>query len=532
MSYKYARLEEFELSRETTRDSQDVLDFEGEEAGSQPPARTVHRIRNPPSFLAFLKSLLPNRNHRRSIGPTRRPRRPPVAGNRTCIRRSTFRRLVLLSYAFLAALLSTIVLAALFWPSYTHPPPHYQHLRFQVQSSVKQGRGNLGREKVFIAASIYDHDGNLAGGTWGQNLLDLVHLLGPEHVYLSIYENDAGSKAEAALRDLEQRVECPHSLVFEEHLDLGAAPPVQLPDGTKRVKRIAYLAEVRNRALRPLENSSVRYDKLLYLNDVVFNPTDVLQLLFSTNAKETGLANYRAACAVDFINPFKFYDTFATRDAEGYSMGIPFFPWFSASGEARSLQDVLDGEDAVQVRSCWGGVVAFDAKYFQKALSDHEEPYTAARETLNATAPYHFRAEKDLFWDSSECCLIQADIQNPTPDDSGIYMNPYVRVAYDQRTLSWLGFTRRFERLYSPIHFLLDTMAGMPWYNPRRTEEPLSRVEELVWMPDDKSPAGGSFQAVWRVANHAGFCGRRGLPVIKQDITPGEKNWEVIPLPP
>lgn len=106
-------------------------------------------------------------------------------------------------------------------------------------------------------------------------------------------------------------------------------PKVTLPDGTERIKRIAYSAEVRNQALQPLEESDIVYDKILFRDDVLFDPIDAAQLLFSTNVNEHGhgKASYHAACAVDFINPFMFYDTFATRDIEGYSMSVPFFPW-------------------------------------------------------------------------------------------------------------------------------------------------------------------------------------------------------------
>jgi hypothetical protein len=165
-------------------------------------------------------------------------------------------------------------------------------------------------------------------------------------------------------------------------MDLDQLPTVVIPTtGEKRVKRITYLAETRNRALRPLNSNGnsngnsdseemklatrTRFDKLLFLNDVAFDPIDALQLLFSTNVDSNGIAQYRAACAVDFINPFKFYDTYPTRDLDGYSMGLPFFPWFSSAGSERSRQAVLAGSDSVPVRSCWGGMVAFDARYFQ-----------------------------------------------------------------------------------------------------------------------------------------------------------------------
>jgi len=213
-------------------------------------------------------------------------------------------------------------------------------------------------------------------------------------------------------------------------------------------------------------------------------------------------------------------------------MGLPFFPWFSANGDEQSHQDVLDGKDAVRVRSCWGGMVAFDAQFFQKQNGSHEHLITAGSQSpSNLSTPYRFRAEKDVFWDASECCLIHADIQSVDPGRSGIYLNPFVRVAYDSRTLSWLRFTRRFERLYTPVHFLLDIMTNAPSYNPRRFEQPWQEVEESIWVSDQNSSLGGYFREVARIATHSGFCGRRGLAIMKEDILEGEGNWEFVPIP-
>jgi len=532
MSWNDPQAEEYELTREISGESHEISDLaNGDEAELQLLPQPTQSIETSRSLYSILGALVPSTWGRWRRGRVPRTTRPHRTRRRTCFRRSAFRKLVRFLYAFLGVLLSTIVVVAVFYPSYTHLPHHYKELREQVNSSTQPGRGNPRHEKIFIAASIRDRHGRLARGIWAEKILWLVELLGPDNVFLSIYENDAGAVGQAALQELDGRLSFPHLLEFEEHLDPDVLPTVIMPDGTHRVKRIAYLAEVRNRALRPLETSEVRYDKLLFLNDVLFDPVDVLHLLFSTHMAENGQTDYRAACAVDFINPFKFYDNFAARDAEGYSMGIPFFPWFTASGEAQSLQDVLDGKDAVRVRSCWGGMVAFDAKFFQKALRGEQEPVTALGEFRNTSAPYHFRAEEDIFWDASECCLIHADIQDPYSAESGIYMNPYVRVAYGTKTLAWLGLTRRFERLYSPMHFLLTFMTGMPWYNPRRAEHAGEDVEETVWVPDQSLAAGGSYQVLSRIATNSGFCGRRGLQIMKMDRDSGGSNFEPIPPP-
>jgi Cryptococcal mannosyltransferase 1 len=441
------------------------------------------------------------------------------------------RRLCFLFQTLLAITVLLVAFIAIARPSYSSPPARYHELRLRAKTSTEASRANPTNEKVFIAASIFDRYGDLARGAWGKAILNLVDLLGPSNVFLSIYENDAGPVAKAALKELEEKVTCEHTIIFEDQIDVDSVPHILLPDGTIRVKRIAYLAEVRNRALHPLTSSSTKYDKLLYLNDIIFDPIGAAQLLFATNAG-SGKAEYRAACSMDFINPFKFYDTFASRDLEGYSMGLPIHPWFSSAGKAQSRQDVFDQKDAVRVRSCWGGLVAFDATFFQSTPAEVDDLDTAGRiDDANFTG-FRFRAEEDVFWEAAECCLIHADIQKPEENDTGIYMNPYIRVAYDTTTLSWLGLSRRIERLYTPFQYVINTVVGLPWYNPRRAEQPWQEVQERVWSPNASLSEGGSFKLVDRIATHAGFCGMRTLQVLKENPQPGEKNWESIPVPP
>ena len=308
------------------------------------------------------------------------------------------------------------------------------------------------------------------------------------------------------------------------------------------MKRIAYLAEVRNRALRPLQaDPSVHYDRILFINDVVFEPLDAIHLLFSSNVDAAGRAQYGAVCALDFINAFKFYDRFATRDLEGYELGVPFFPWFTNAGNGISRQDVLDQKDSVRVRSCWGGMTAFEAKWF---LGKSDAEVIQEKPPLDVS-PIRFRYEEDPFWDSSECCLIHADLtyvrHGPeVTTNSGIYTNPYIRVAYDSRTLAWLPFTRRIERLYSPFHNMLNHIVGLPYENPRRLEKPGEEVVEMVWSWDNSvdrsrgtSVVGlqGSYHDVVRIAGPGRFCGLRELQVMNENPGPGEKNWSKVPLP-
>ncbi|KAI9926668.1 hypothetical protein MW887_003761 [Aspergillus wentii] len=533
MSARLLHPDEYELGTRSSIDSQGTFNLDEADFESQTPPRARRLTRRAP-FLSRLFSSSYSGYQRL------KPSRPLFSASARpgCYRRLLFRRSCFYLHFVGGIILALVVLTSIFRPSYTRPPSHYSSLRNSVLQSASPGRGNPRNEKVFIAASLYDRDGELARGEWGARVSQLIEMLGGDNVFLSIYENDSGPEGESALQDLEKQISCKKSIVFERHLDPGHLPTVTIPGGSNRIKRIEYLAEVRNRALRPLdEHPETRYDKLLYLNDIIFDPIDAIQLLFSTNADDKGVAQYRAACAVDFINPFKFYDTYATRDLQGYSMGLPFFPWFSTAGKGESRKDVLSGKDAVRVRSCWGGMVAFDANFFQRAVKKRASQRDTNPRVLDiGQSPVRFRASHDLFWEASECCLIHADIQEPQSivdeiTDTGIYLNPYVRVAYDRSTLSWLWTTRRFEKLYSVIHNIGNHLVGLPWFNPRRTEIPGENVQETVWVAIDRQDGGGSFQKVDHIASNDGYCGRRGLQVIVEHRKEGQKGWENIPVP-
>ncbi|KUJ19515.1 uncharacterized protein LY89DRAFT_548849, partial [Mollisia scopiformis] len=231
--------------------------------------------------------------------------------------------------------------------------------------------------------------------------------------------------------------------------------------------------------------------------------------------KERVFVPYKAVCAADFVASWKFYDTFATRDAEGYSIGVPLFPWFTAEGEAVTRNDVLAGKDAVRVKSCWGGMVAFDGRYFQGGNTLEAEGISAGQhaESQNSSKekgkkvdgvgipelPLRFRSEAEPFWDSSECCLIHSDIislpsfpplassstlapKKEDEYDTGIYMNPYVRTAYSASAHRHIWLAKRFERLFSPLQRMLNYFARMPRFNYRRAEKEGQLVQDKLWI--------------------------------------------------
>lgn len=428
--------------------------------------------------------------------------------------------------------MTIIFLYGAFSPSYAHSPTQYKSLRRRVEASLTQngtatGLANIHSEKIFIASTLYDRGGSLLSGRWGEDLLQLIEFVGPQHVHLSIYENDPDPLAELALRDFAKRVACESTLI-SERLDMKQIPHVRNQTGASNPDRIAFLAEVRNRALQPLKaKTAIRYDKVLYLNDVYFDPIDAANLLFSTNVQEdTRRTDYRAVCAVDFKNPLVFYDTFATRDAEGFEMGAAIYPWFSSAGDGRSRHDVLSRSETVRVTSCWSGMVAIEAKWFQNEKETRTFD-TAKNDSLS------FRYETEDFWDASECCLIHADLAALSSglsmsDDTGIYLNPFVRVAYSRDVLAWLSYVKYFERLLLPFQMIATSAASLPRFNPRRREQAGEQVTNEVWIWDGElslSAASGSYKSVTRLASPGGHCGRRKQSIIVQRPGGFGKGW-------
>ncbi|KAK5998072.1 hypothetical protein PT974_00444 [Cladobotryum mycophilum] len=469
-----------------------------------------------------------------------------------CSRPRNVRRLICkisgstIGYLFkyvLFMVLALLIGTPIFGPSYTHYPDNYLQLESRCLNSTGSGCANAFNERVFITVSLYDAGGHLASGKWGESLLELIDLIGNDNVYLSIYENDSGPEGEKALNSLKSKLKCQYSLVYDRNTTIHDFPTITMPDGTKRLKRIAYLAELRNRALRPLDTLSedgVRFDRILFLNDIAFHPMEAAHLLFSTNVGLDGRAHYLSVCGLDYSTPFRFYDIFAMRDAEGYAMGFPVFPIFSKAGQGLSRDAMLAGSDAVPVTGCWGGIVAMQAKHVQnldRALPDPSFQKLGRHDIdpahpRNVTSPVRFRHEPELYYDACECCLFLADVaqiaRKQEEEEQGVYVNPYVRVAYDHKILWWLRWTRLWERLLVIPQSIFTPLARHPHNNPYRAVQEGETFMEEVWV---NIGDGGFWEMVERKGRSGMFCGERFMLTIRPGDRKEGKNWEKFKAP-
>ncbi|KAH8432425.1 glycosyltransferase family 69 protein [Aspergillus melleus] len=268
---------------------------------------------------------------------------------------------------------------------------------------------------------------------WNDAVLEVVKTWGPGNVFVSVFESGSWDDSKSALRQLDNQldqlgVRRNITLSDRTHQDEVSAPPsgdgwIYTSRNKEEPRRVPYLARLRNLTLRHLEDlarQGITFDKILFLNDVVFTVDDVLSLL------NTNDGHYAAACSLDFSKTPLFYDTFALRDIEGYEHIMQEWPYFRAAASRRALLTM----SPVPVKSCWNGMVVMSTEPF---LSESPLRFRGISDSL---ARQHLEA--------SECCLIHAD--NPLSSTRGIYLNPNVRVGYNaaaydavHRTSAWIG---------------------------------------------------------------------------------------------
>lgn len=138
---------------------------------------------------------------------------------------------------------------------------------------------------VYIVSAQYN-SADILKSSWIPALLQLVDELRSVHirVYVSIYESGSVDGTKELLSGLESSLkdrEVDHEVMLDDESHAAAIEKsVASPGGWvttrygKELRRVSFLADVRNRALRPLDSltkAGTEFDKILYLNDVVFS---------------------------------------------------------------------------------------------------------------------------------------------------------------------------------------------------------------------------------------------------------------------
>ncbi|KAI1847411.1 hypothetical protein JX265_005528 [Neoarthrinium moseri] len=277
---------------------------------------------------------------------------------------------------------------------------------------------------VFIV-SVHRNTEVIQRASWNEAVLSLVDYLGPENVHISAVESGSQEGTKDALIELQAGLDARGAsneislgmTVWEQLDEIDTRPPPNArepgwiwnaAEDQFEMRRIPYLSRVRNQAIAPLrrlEREGRRFDKVLWLNDVVFDAQDIQTLL------DTRDGNYAAACSMDFKSSPLYYDTFALRDDMGQKTASLHWPWFRSPKARASLLR----SEPIEVTSCWNGIVVFDAAPY------YNNPPLLFRGIEDSLADFHL--------EGSECCLIHAD--NYLSSEKGVWLNPNVRVGYN-----------------------------------------------------------------------------------------------------
>lgn len=140
------------------------------------------------------------------------------------------------------------------------------------------------RDRLFIASMHWTNE-DMIRSHWSAAVLDLVRHYGADHIYISILESGSLDDSKLALKELDAEleklgVEKSIELLDTTHEDEMAETPgpgwILTSRGKKELRRIPYLAGIRNRVMEKLnalaerESNKRTFDKILWLNDVIF----------------------------------------------------------------------------------------------------------------------------------------------------------------------------------------------------------------------------------------------------------------------
>lgn len=140
------------------------------------------------------------------------------------------------------------------------------------------------KDRIFIASMHWTNEA-IIRSHWSAAVLDLVRHYGADNIYISLIESGSLDDSKLALKELDVElgklgVERSFELLNSTHEDEMAKTPgpgwISTRRGVKELRRIPYLAGIRNRVMEKLnilaerEEGKRTFDKILWLNDVIF----------------------------------------------------------------------------------------------------------------------------------------------------------------------------------------------------------------------------------------------------------------------
>ena len=210
-----------------------------------------------------------------------------------------------------------------------------------------EGRRGASSTRIFIAALLHNNGPIIE--EWSVSVVNLAKEF--TGTYVSIFESGSIDNTVDGLSKLKQMLlnsNIGNTIIYGEEGDKLAGPPF-IPGDSSSGNRISYLARLRNLVLRPLLDLKVRgsvYDKVVFLNDVLFCVGDIQRLL-SHDAN--------IACGYDFNGP-TFWDNWVM------DYGSTDSSLHSCARDSQ-VEQQLACKNSMPLRAacCWNGAAVFDS---------------------------------------------------------------------------------------------------------------------------------------------------------------------------
>ncbi|KAL5039234.1 hypothetical protein BDV3_002616 [Batrachochytrium dendrobatidis] len=287
------------------------------------------------------------------------------------------------------------------------PSASYQSRHPTNAPNNSTGSYFVDHQRYFVALNF--HNSQKVLPTIFRELLKLADFLGPDRIFISIFENGSTDQTKKLLQlfqTLLDHLNIPSSIILSDE-----------KSDYEHMNRIEVLAEYRNRALEPMFTQKLYYNHVIFINDVFHCLDDTLELMYQTHVQQADMT-----CGFDYwIRPDKFYDTWVARTLSGNMVREYFYQGsFAYDPASRSRYEL---GLPISAFSCWNGMTVLNSDPFYKhnvrfRRSDVDQGECSA----------------------SECQLLAKDFW--TNGFGKVLMVPQVRVVYDL----WLHASVRAKR--------------------------------------------------------------------------------------
>ncbi|KAI8905556.1 cryptococcal mannosyltransferase 1-domain-containing protein [Gorgonomyces haynaldii] len=259
----------------------------------------------------------------------------------------------------------------------------------------------------------------------------LIEFLGRDRFYVSVYENGSRDNTQLLLSDWRKTLDTRgvRNRIVTDPLDTDY----------QKLNRIQVLAEIRNKALKPLEQH--HFDMVLFMNDVYHCLDDTLELIHQQHSQKSDIT-----CGFDYTFQFPtgltvFYDTWVARTLSGHPITFnDIFPTFTYDPEARWRY--LNGLP-LQAYSCWNGMALLNAEPFYQNV--------------------RFRTGTDCM--GSECQQLADDFWSL--GYNRVLMVPQVKVVYKPNEWQHIRRYKRKVQIRASRH-TANTSLSLPTSQPQR----------------------------------------------------------------